>query len=156
MKVLPQYLVLLERNVFSSCTWCHWNSCALTQCSPFSLWEKSPPPDRSTLCSVALGGKGSTINFILSSQLCPNSYIFKFSSGVLQFPFGKAGFPFLSSVFFFCPGQHFFLNSGERDWGGFATLFHSTELFCLLPDAQEGKTLPKFLGVWCWIPQLSH
>lgn len=112
---------------------------SLTQCSPFSLWEKSPTPDSSTLCSVALEGKGSTINFIEPSQLCPNSYIFKFSSGVLQFPFGKAGFPFLSSVVLT-------LVRGIGV-GLIFCLFHSTELFCLLLDAQEGKTLPKFLGV---------
>lgn len=27
---------------------------------------------------------------------------------------------------------------------------------CLLLDTQEGETPPRFLGIWCWIPQLPE
>lgn len=56
--------------VFSSWVLHHWGSWTLTHCSPFPLRERSPPPDSSALCRLALG-EGSTVEVVLTNFTAP-------------------------------------------------------------------------------------
>lgn len=160
IEIPPQYSGCCWREMgFSSSICPSEGKWALTHRSSFPSWDKMLQD--SSAHAVPCCGEGRCWQkFLLISSLHPDS--FSPLHCMLLSPFRKVGI--LQFLFFLKVSAQVstiqvfpsFSSEGLGQVYWLQWLCSLLRCICLLPDAHVGKTPPRSLGIWCWIPQLPQ